>query len=162
MEKFLVNLKDKNREDTKKDIVANYTKATLLDFRRKLFETAVKKAEESLEDNNIPWDELSDTGRTLEQKPSSWGLRNRKTKPSVADDTIDLALFSKGSTAKFPIQIVRGLPEAEKAGKTPQNTDLEKESTRSESECSVFDETIDVQEKNDACVDKCVSVLIQK
>ena len=158
MEKFLVGLVEQNIVTTKKDIVANYTKATLLDFRRKLFEIAVKKAESSAEDNNVPWDELSDAALISEQKPSLWGLRNRKTKPTVADDAVDLALYIKGTVENFPMQIVRGLPDAEKAGKTPPNSDLEKESNKSESGSSVFDETAEAPEIHDVRIEEVSEV----
>ena len=145
MEKLLYDLKDDSRENSRKEIVAGFTKAHLLEFRRKLFDVAVKKVESRSNDKNIPWDELSDT----EQKPSSWELRNRKTKPSVADDTIDLALFIKGSHGSFPMQMIRPSTAKEKSGHVPDCKDAEFESCNSSSDQSVFDETQDAPNSQD-------------
>ena len=149
MEKLLASTKDKNREDLKKEIIAGFTKSTLLEFRRKLFEVAVKKAESKMEDNNIPWDEIPETQAEYDQKPSSWGLRNRKTRPSIAEDSIELAVFIEDPQRDFPMQIVRALSGKEKTEHATSNDDAEQASSDSNSSSSVFDENlefIDTQE----------------
>ena len=139
MEKLLTDIKDNNREVRKKEIIAGFTKATLLEFRRKLFEAAVKKAEKKMEDDDGPWDEIPDTTINAEQRPSSWGLRNRKTKPSVADDAIDLALYVDGSAGTFPMQIVRSPNGKEKSDQASNAAELDNGDSSSDS--SVFEET---------------------
>ena len=129
IENLLGSLEDDNREQVKKDIIANYTKATLLEFRRKLFSIAVQKEinrrEEDATDNVS--DERAQQG---EQKPTAWGMLSRKTKPGIADDNIDLSQFISNPSGGFPMQIVR---RGGKNKSKPQSESSEDESSGDDS-----------------------------
>ena len=143
MEKLLMKLKDGSRENIKKEIVVGFTKATLLEFRRKLFEMAVKKEESKMDGRNTSWDELPDDPLDNSRDPSSWGLMNRRTKPSVADDSIVLALFIEDPQGDFPMQIVKGLPAKSNDVDNTAEKENEIDEESSASENSVFEEDIE-------------------
>ena len=96
-----------NHTDLAKQINSNFTKAALLENRRKIFDVAVVKERErralATEQQHRPsTDEAHEQAYSVPTEIAEWQLANRGTKPKTVDDIIQLALFVDDVEVGFP------------------------------------------------------------
>ena len=118
IKKSLIEVDSENYQETSKSICAGFTKAALLDFRRKLFAIAYKFESEKpgggaiLSDaNGIDKDDRARQDTSPVRGP---GLVNRKSKPPVADDCVALAMYVKDPKGAFPDEVLKSVESGKK------------------------------------------------
>ena len=107
VEEILAGIDGTNDSETAKAIVSSFTKATLLEFKRKHFEIAVERIGEKEyvnEDPNLNTPMGRGEHRQCEEEMS---LANRRSKPLIADDKVVLARFLLNIDDAFPTKILK-------------------------------------------------------
>ena len=100
-----------NVQETSKAICAAYTKAALLESRRKLFEIACKlnleKEKGGAKQKDASESDKDECTQVDNPPKRDVGLVNRRAKPPVADDCVVLAVFIKNPKGVFPSHVLR-------------------------------------------------------
>ena len=127
--KLLMQVNSDNRKEINKIICAGYTKAAILDFRRKLFSMGQKfEAEKNVggaTEKDAATFDADDSTRSVTSQNTERGLVNRKVKPAIADDCIDLAVYVKNPKGPFP-QHVQSSQDSEKKSPCKQKLPSDK------------------------------------
>ena len=101
---------NKNPANLSKQIIANFTKSTLLESRRKIYEFAIEKEKGNrslaTDANDAIVNDPDDRARIDMQDMSKWQLTNRGTKPKITDGIIQLSLFIDVPGESFPIRVL--------------------------------------------------------
>ena len=146
---LLTKVEYDNVQETGKTICASYTKAALLDFRRKLFAVACKAEKESDKGEINQRDALTIDKDECAQKEKTPVLANRKSKQPVVDDCIALALHIKNPTGTFPQQVLKS-KTVERSKKNSQTTNSDK----SGGECDSGSSSSEQEEESDCETNK--------
>ena len=107
---ILSRLDRKCYEEVAKEIQANFTKASLLATRKKIFEWAVAKEQEKGALTTKKQTTDSDTGdraALLGHLSSAPRLVNRRSKPLIADDILLLVMYAKYPGDPLPEQVLK-------------------------------------------------------
>ena len=107
IEEILTGLDGSNDRETSKEIISNFTKAALLEFRRKLFVIAVERLEEREYANEYLSECGPPEGTYSGQCRDDWALATRKSKPLIADDNVALARFIQRLDKEFPTHVLK-------------------------------------------------------
>ena len=142
---LLADVNSANCLDTSKTVCSSYTKAALLDFRRKLFTIASKIEAEKEKGGANQKDAIGFDKDECFPKESYPSLANRKAKPPVVDDVIALAQYIKHPKGGFPRDVLKAkssgkskLPDQEdrNANRSDADSASNYSSSEQEEECS--------------------------
>ena len=140
---LLTKVSSENNLETGKTICASYTKAALLDSRRKLFSIAVKIEAEKAEGEigGAYRKDATDNDKVdCLTKDSNPVLANRKAKPPVVEDVLALALYIKDPKGGFPRNVLKGKSNGKKKLPGEGEGDASRSDTESGSNCSGSDQ----------------------
>ena len=108
---ILVRLKRKTYGEIAKEVSANFTKAALLDARKKIFNHVVAKEEKRLtlatEGRDANSIDVDDRAALPGHAPSLLRLVNRRSKPLIVDDILLLSLYIEDPRESFPEQVLK-------------------------------------------------------